>query len=270
MAMAERFVQLRQHLGLSTRELSARIGVSKSLWSHYECGTREPGMSMLRELSCMGINLEWLVNGNGPMTRDGLHIPSIESSGTLRTGTLARLIRSLEDILYSNRGQQLQVWARIIRFMEKNEFAASRAELEQLLTDTINAARLDIELQNLVSEGLIAESKGQFRLIHTALQNRSEGLELWMILAVRELLHKHLPIQKQSPHRGKLEYCSVTVKSGSGPAKARELGLLFVQWLTSIQSAEAQPTGDGIDVILSVVVTQSGETNRAINREFQR
>lgn len=252
MSLPERFCRVRKHLGLTTRAIGQLLGVSKSLWTHYETGKREPSLSMLRSISDLGFSLEWLVNGTEPMLRsaDDSKTPD-ELVG--RPIALVRLIRDMEQVLHRNRSQQLQVWANIIKYLERQPAPVRLNELVEALSPSVLPERLEAELSNLQNEGILASSRGQFRLIRSSLKYDVKGLDLWVVLAARDLLQKHLPVQKSAPSRGKLIYEQISVKSGTAADKVRELGVLWKQWMASLDKVEPQQNSDSIDVILSII-----------------
>jgi len=50
-AFSETLSRLRRERGLTQAELSARLGISKSAVSMYECGNREPELDLLRAMA---------------------------------------------------------------------------------------------------------------------------------------------------------------------------------------------------------------------------
>lgn len=68
MAIGERFVQLRHHLGITQAELGGKIGFSGSHISKLERGLTEPSDEILFSVSnATSARLEWLKKGEGAM-----------------------------------------------------------------------------------------------------------------------------------------------------------------------------------------------------------
>ena len=64
-----RLKTLRARLGLSQAKLAARCGISQTTYANYELGT-SLNNKVLVELYNLGVNLSWLLLGEGPMFRD--------------------------------------------------------------------------------------------------------------------------------------------------------------------------------------------------------
>jgi SOS-response transcriptional repressor LexA len=67
--MPERLKLARKRLGLNQKEMAKLLGVSQSNISSYEGGLHEPNSKALSVLSENGINLNWLLTGEGEMLR---------------------------------------------------------------------------------------------------------------------------------------------------------------------------------------------------------
>ena len=68
----DRLVKIRQHFGLNQKEMGPKIGKSPGTWQPYEQGTRLPGGEIFAELCKIGININWLLIGEGEMMRQPL------------------------------------------------------------------------------------------------------------------------------------------------------------------------------------------------------
>lgn len=70
--ISERFVELRKHFGraagrkLSQRELAELLNIAKNSWQRYEAGEL-PGAKLLIRLAEEGINIHWVLTGDGEM-----------------------------------------------------------------------------------------------------------------------------------------------------------------------------------------------------------
>ena len=65
--LAARVRRMREHFGLSQREMAAKIGGSYPGWQKYESGVSVPGGAVLAELFGLGVNINWLLTGEGKM-----------------------------------------------------------------------------------------------------------------------------------------------------------------------------------------------------------
>lgn len=66
-SIANRLRQLREHWGGSARKLSLDLGLNPSTWNVYESSSSSPGSSILTVLAERGVNINWLLTGNGQM-----------------------------------------------------------------------------------------------------------------------------------------------------------------------------------------------------------
>jgi transcriptional regulator with XRE-family HTH domain len=63
---AGRLARAREALGLTQQALSERSGIPLSTLKKYEGSHREPGTTALAQLVAVGINVNWLLTGDGP------------------------------------------------------------------------------------------------------------------------------------------------------------------------------------------------------------
>lgn len=75
MSEANRFEELRQLRGVSQIEMARLAGVSRSSWQRYERGEQPTG-EVLQNLAKQGVNLHWLLTGQGPMMIEGPAVPA--------------------------------------------------------------------------------------------------------------------------------------------------------------------------------------------------
>lgn len=66
--IAERLKAWRKHLGMTQEEFSARTGLHIGVVRKYENNINVPGGDALAAIGKTGVNLNWLVMGEGPMT----------------------------------------------------------------------------------------------------------------------------------------------------------------------------------------------------------
>src|SRR5438309_3649477 len=105
--LGARLKVLRQSLGKTQAEMSTSTGIPLPTWKKYEGSDREPGAEALVAMARTGVNLHWLLTGNGSMllaasattvyraaepSAGGLH-----NAAALNVDALAAIIRGLED-----------------------------------------------------------------------------------------------------------------------------------------------------------------------------
>lgn len=67
MSLPERLKLVRDSLRLTQKEISNRVSVSVQMWRAYESGSSVPGGNVLEALARLGINVNWLLTGEGEM-----------------------------------------------------------------------------------------------------------------------------------------------------------------------------------------------------------
>lgn len=77
MNVNERIREIAKALGVTQSELAEKIGVSPSYMSNLAAGRRTPGPRIFERLAEIGVNLNWLMTGEGkmlasPQTPEGL------------------------------------------------------------------------------------------------------------------------------------------------------------------------------------------------------
>lgn len=67
--LKDRLALARGKLGMSQRGIAQAIGCSARSWEKYESGLSAPGSQILQGIGKLGINLDWLLTGQGLMMR---------------------------------------------------------------------------------------------------------------------------------------------------------------------------------------------------------
>lgn len=67
MKISDRFKQIREYFHLSQPQAAEKFDILLATWKKYEKGPSEPGSGALKGLAKGGVNINWLVTGNGPM-----------------------------------------------------------------------------------------------------------------------------------------------------------------------------------------------------------
>ncbi|MCG8357864.1 MAG: helix-turn-helix domain-containing protein [Kiloniellales bacterium] len=70
MGRGETLSLLRRKLGLTQLEMARRMNVSLRAYQNYERGQRAPTADHLEPLALTGINVNWLLTGEGPMYQE--------------------------------------------------------------------------------------------------------------------------------------------------------------------------------------------------------
>lgn len=67
MSIGERLKVWREHLQWSQQEFCKHTGIAMRTYQSYENNERSPGSSLLTEIAKTGLNLNWLLTGDGKM-----------------------------------------------------------------------------------------------------------------------------------------------------------------------------------------------------------
>ncbi len=74
--IAERLRELRLHLGYTQKQMAAAAKAKYRSWQDYECGKNVPGGRVLAGLAEIGINVNWVLTGEGDMRIAPTEMPS--------------------------------------------------------------------------------------------------------------------------------------------------------------------------------------------------
>lgn len=101
MNISDRLKEVRTKLELTQPAAASKFNIPLSTWKQYEKGPSEPGSGALRGLAEEGININWLLTGQGPMLLADLAPKSEapEPSSPVNYELLTSLIEMLERIL---------------------------------------------------------------------------------------------------------------------------------------------------------------------------
>ena len=89
-----RIARARKHLGVTQPEMSGRTGIPVSSLDKYEGGHSKPGTDALAQIAACGINIHWLVTGDGPMM-----LSELQPRGALDAPLLQASIEGVEEAL---------------------------------------------------------------------------------------------------------------------------------------------------------------------------
>lgn len=103
--IGSRLGSVRRAEGLSISSFSSKTGIPSSSLKKYESNHSMPGAEALQSIARFGINVQWLLTGEGP-TRLGVIHPDAEPDGPVDREVLREVLRVLESVL-QERGQVL-------------------------------------------------------------------------------------------------------------------------------------------------------------------
>jgi len=65
MSFGNRFREIRKDIGLNQKDMAESLGVGISTIQRYENGSSVPGGMLLVDLAQQGVNIHWLISGDG-------------------------------------------------------------------------------------------------------------------------------------------------------------------------------------------------------------
>jgi transcriptional regulator with XRE-family HTH domain len=100
MELHERIKHWRHTLGLTQDEFAKLAGMSKATLVGYEVGQRKPGADALAAIARTGVNMNWLLTGEGEMLPR--EVPGSALQGVLREDVrrweaIVALVQGIED-----------------------------------------------------------------------------------------------------------------------------------------------------------------------------
>jgi transcriptional regulator with XRE-family HTH domain len=130
--LAIRIKAWRHALGLTQDEFARRAGIPKRTLVGYENAEREPGASALAAIAGTGVNMTWLLTGEGEMLPGEVKKPESNQIDSASLDALA--------------GPHARRWAKIIELVES---APTSEEAEALMNEFLARARQQAELAEL-------------------------------------------------------------------------------------------------------------------------
>lgn len=215
--LVDRLQQVRQFLGPSSaRKLSQELGVSLNSWGVWEGGKILPSASALMALAQRGIDIHWLLTGQGAMLREDA-APSVQKkdeghgSGTGNSHWKARM--RILDLLAQRHPQALSV----DQLHERLE-AEGAAEAE---------ASVAKSLLYLLSLGMIRATDEGGVLMYAAMSANPGGIErsvddkTSMLLDILHFIRSEVAlVAEEDPASGIIFDGRVTVQAASEYLKA--------------------------------------------------
>jgi len=107
-SIGQRLRLIREQLGLSQAQLAKKIGFSQNAISHWERGERDIPTQALIALKRLGINIDWLLTGEGtPLTVDPKKeeiyqfLKEIESKDPATFEEIYKIFKSIASLILS-------------------------------------------------------------------------------------------------------------------------------------------------------------------------
>jgi transcriptional regulator with XRE-family HTH domain len=69
MTLPERLKNMRGRLNKTQKGMASTLGIAPRTWQNYEEGVHEPSWKVLEGLAGLGVNVNWLLTGNGEMIK---------------------------------------------------------------------------------------------------------------------------------------------------------------------------------------------------------
>lgn len=98
--IGQRLRECREALGMSQAGLATATGAAKTTIQQYERDDNVPGGKFLRAVMELGVNVNWLLSGSGPMFLSQLS--EAGAAGGVDQSALADVIALIEDWLAAN------------------------------------------------------------------------------------------------------------------------------------------------------------------------
>ncbi len=97
--VSDRLRAIRTYLGETQKTMSTRFGLGEATWQSYELGGRLPKPEVMRRLSALGFDANWILTGQGGMLREKRHRAAEVSQATapFDENLLERVIQGLEE-----------------------------------------------------------------------------------------------------------------------------------------------------------------------------
>ena len=100
MSTKDRLKQWRQFLGLTQQQFCERTGIPLRTLRGYEGGTRHPGEDALAAIARTGVNMNWLLTGEGemlPRQAPESALKGVQREHLRRWEAIVALVQGIED-----------------------------------------------------------------------------------------------------------------------------------------------------------------------------
>jgi len=150
-SLAHRLKAWRHALGLTQEQFAQRCGLPKRTVIGYENGEREPGSAALAAIARTGVNMNWLLTGEGEMRLDHDRLETAAMSRKFSPDGLYEAIGPAMPLFAEDSAAALNVrqprrWQSIIALVEAIDDDARR---EALLNELFSRAQYAAELADM-------------------------------------------------------------------------------------------------------------------------
>ena len=97
MAISNRIKQIRKRLTLSQKTFADKIGVDQGRVSQWETERSQPSSSALSEIVRLGVNVNWLLTGEGEMMQEALSSENEDVFTEKQRRELEKIINGILD-----------------------------------------------------------------------------------------------------------------------------------------------------------------------------
>lgn len=250
MELKERLKLLRETFGISTRAMSAKLGLDATLWSQYESGRREPGALAIRALLKLDVNPHWLLEGHGSMFAGGKRRRKSKPN-------LPKLLELIEENVLALTEDWLEIWEIVLQALERSPSGLSEEEL-LALPGLPSLDKVMHELERLSGEELVAKTKGRYYLLRTRIKRDPRFADLEVLRALRDLVRHHHPSLSSGKKYARMDLGEIIVDGGLGVECAKQLWQLFENWRLKHSSSKGE--GARIKILISTVIVENVES----------
>lgn len=248
MERKERFRLVRECLGQSHRGMAILLQGSPALWTQYESGRKCPSFEALERLAALGVNVDWIVTGRGKVFfNDRVPTPADTVKG------FDRILKALELTLHEHDVERFDLWDRIVSVLSSVSEGMTIEEIGHRLALSPDDPNLLTQLRLLEQERVIGVGRGGYRLIRSSYLHNTNGVELQILLAARDLFGTIAPAIRANMMGGKLLRTADVIFSG----QVEELLHDLVVRARRLSKASATIPGTGTTRVLRLVLAYS-------------
>lgn len=221
--LSQRLKQLREAFSMSQRRFSTELGLSPDAWRSYESGSSLPGAGVLQALFQRGIDLNWLMSGEGSLWRDTPATPRTISGLMVQSGQVQADLLGLGKLSLLAKHSNRRHWDGLLSALARNypNGTSLQALIDQtgLSQDDASIALLKLlevrAIERLEVGGVevfVATRPG----LTVQLPDSSDIAQL-TVNAVRWLVQEAFPTVVESPTQAVIAKAEVTIKPGAVP-----------------------------------------------------
>lgn len=153
MSIGERLRLLRGKFDLSQTDMSSKFGIPSGSWKKYEAGPSEPGAGALRGLAEGGVNINWLLTGEGEMLLvDQAKETETVKSNAINTSMFLRVLERLseDDFAFKSlKNPEMGYFAALVYSRVMSNSEEHRDEALETAIKELNLIIIDQEIDRL-------------------------------------------------------------------------------------------------------------------------